>query len=237
MDKKPLVSVIIPTYKDHEGLNKALKSVVNQTYENLEIIVVNDYPEEDIENYIEIEDDRIKTIDVEYNRGGAGEGARNIGIENSNGKYLTFLDGDDELKPDTIEKQINKLKEKQGKDSEYKAVTVWGEARDPNGKKRTIKYPEKEGNIFKETLTHNNIVPPGPLLEKKILEETGKYDEDVRIGDWDLCIRIAKKYKIAVVKEPLYIYYPKTAEEMQGIYSWRYKSHKKMLEKYWEDIK
>ncbi|MFW6048523.1 MAG: glycosyltransferase family 2 protein, partial [Candidatus Natronoplasma sp.] len=76
--EKPLVSVIIPTYKREEKLKRAVKSVLNQTYENVEIIVINDDPETDINDLLQ-EAENLKLINHEVNKGGAG--ARNTGID------------------------------------------------------------------------------------------------------------------------------------------------------------
>ena len=108
------VSVIIPTYKrKKEMVNRAVESVLNQTYNNIEIILIDDNakPEhqsyrEEIENYVkEKNNDKIIYIQNKENLGGAL--ARNVGIEKATGDYITFLDDDDKYLPLKIEKQIN----------------------------------------------------------------------------------------------------------------------------------
>ncbi len=107
-----LVSVIIPTYKRNlDYVSNALQSVINQTYDNVEIIVVDDspsdYPFRDhIRTFVEsLKSDKIIYIRNEKNLGGSL--TRNVGINASHGEYITFLDDDDEYMPGKIEKQLN----------------------------------------------------------------------------------------------------------------------------------
>ena len=100
-----LVSVIIPYYKKYIG--DALKSVLKQIYNNLEILIIYDDPEKEDFEYIKnlnLSDKRIKLIINDKNVG-AGN-IRNIGIENSNGHFIAFLDADDEWKSNKIEEQL-----------------------------------------------------------------------------------------------------------------------------------
>jgi glycosyltransferase involved in cell wall biosynthesis len=101
------VSVILPVYKVEKYIASALQSVVNQTYQNLEILIVDDgSPDKSVEICQQFTDSRIKIIRQE-NRGLAG--ARNTGIRHAQGDYLAFLDGDDLWLPEKIEKHIEHL--------------------------------------------------------------------------------------------------------------------------------
>ena len=111
--KTPLVSVIIPTYKrDISFLSRAVNSILNQTYKNVEVIVIDDSPDTyekraEVAEYMKKlseTDSRIVYIMNIKNMGGSL--ARNIGIGKSTGQFITFLDDDDEYKPQKIEKQI-----------------------------------------------------------------------------------------------------------------------------------
>lgn len=110
-DKYPRVTVIIPTYKRTvEFLSRAVQSVINQTYPNVEIIVIDDSPSDyklrnSIKEYMDtIVNDNIKYFQNEKNMGGSL--ARNRGIELATGEYISFLDDDDEYMPEKIEKQV-----------------------------------------------------------------------------------------------------------------------------------
>jgi len=102
-----LVSVIIPYYKKKKYIGDALKSVLKQTYDNLEILIIYDDPDKEDLSHIKnlsLSDQRIKLIINDKNVG-AGK-SRNIGIENSNGHFIAFLDADDEWKSNKIEEQL-----------------------------------------------------------------------------------------------------------------------------------
>ena len=101
------ISVIIPTYNRGNLIGDSIKSVLNQTYENLEVIVVDDGSTDNTKEEIDkIEDERVKYIKLMKNSGGSN--ARNIGIQNANGKYISFQDSDDIYYPKKLEIQYKK---------------------------------------------------------------------------------------------------------------------------------
>lgn len=120
---KGMVSCIIPTYKRSDTLIRAVKSVINQSYKNLEIIIVDDNEPNDEYSLIvqerlkAISDERIRYIQQKKHINGAA--ARNVGINAARGEFIAFLDDDDEWLPSKIEKQINKLMSNQ----EYNGIT------------------------------------------------------------------------------------------------------------------
>lgn len=106
-----LVSVIIPTYNSEKYIEKTVNSALNQTYKNLEVIIVDDYSKDHTRTVIEKisqKDSRVRFIFPKKNQGAAV--ARNIGIQNANGKYIAFLDSDDLWIPKKIEKQLIVIK-------------------------------------------------------------------------------------------------------------------------------
>lgn len=111
--KTPLVSIIIPTYKrDVSFLSRAVNSVLNQTYKNIEVIVIDDSPDtyekrREVAEYMKnLADTEPRVIYIMNLQNVGGSFARNIGIDKSTGDFITFLDDDDEYKPQKIEKQI-----------------------------------------------------------------------------------------------------------------------------------
>lgn len=109
-----LISVVITTYGRISELKRAIESIINQTYQNLEIIIVDDNVDLEISRQLsliikEFKDNRLIYIKNEKNLGGAL--SRNVGIEKANGKYIAFLDDDDEYLPQKVEKQYNLFKE------------------------------------------------------------------------------------------------------------------------------
>ena len=107
-EKSPIVSVIIPTYNRVYLLGRAIRSVLTQTYQDFEIIVVDDGSTDNIEDVVtNFNDSRIKYIRHEKNKGGAV--ARNTGIKAARSKYSAFLDSDDEWLSDKLKQQIECL--------------------------------------------------------------------------------------------------------------------------------
>ena len=108
---KSLISIIIPVFNMEDKLNKCIQSVINQTYDNLEIILVNDGSKDNslkiCENYKNI-DNRIKLISINNN---GVSNARNIGIKNATGKYIGFVDSDDYIDNDMFETLYNNIKD------------------------------------------------------------------------------------------------------------------------------
>ncbi len=227
-----LVTVIIPTYKRHDKLNRSLRSVVNQTYDNLEIIVVNDCPNEIIDEHIEIKDERIKTINLNENRGGSG--ARNVGIENANGKYIAFLDDDDEYLPEKIEKQVEKIEELP---TNYGLVATGVNLIFENSKKICRESESKKGQLYQEQLRSNQVRTVTPLVKNNCFGKVGKFDESLEARqDYEMWLRILKKYKIAFVEEPLVNQYIGYEDRISRDPAARYKGSKRVFEKHKQDI-
>ncbi len=106
---EPLVSVIVPVYKVEKYINKCLDSILSQTYRNIEIILVDDGSPDrcpEICDEYARKDNRVKVI---HKENGGVSSARNRGIEESNGEYITFVDADDWIEPDMYEKMVKNL--------------------------------------------------------------------------------------------------------------------------------
>ena len=192
MTAEPLVSVIIPTYKRAVLVQRAIDSVRRQTYRNVEILVVDDESPDDTESVVKaIPDTRIKYIRHEKNKGLPA--VRNTGIRAAKGELIAFLDDDDEWREDKLEKQIRAIKD-------YDAVLCTGVS---NG------YPQrvhKNPKITLDDLKMGSFNPSALLAKAHVLREV-LFDENLKQGeDWDAFIRIAQRYSIGWVAEPLLIY-------------------------------
>ena len=107
-EKKPLVSVIIPTYNRKHVLTKAIQSVINQTYQSLELLIIDDGSTDGTEKAVkEFSDSRIRYFRYECNMGVAA--ARNVGVKEATGEYIAFLDSDDEWLEKKTAAQITAL--------------------------------------------------------------------------------------------------------------------------------
>ena len=206
--KNPTVSVIIPTYNRAHLVGRAIQSVLNQTYHDFELIIVDDGSTDNTEDIIkkfQEQDKRVKYIRHEKNRGGSA--ARNTGIKNAKGEYIAFQDSDDEWLPKKLKNQMEVFK-----DAPLEVGVVYtGFLRIENGKKNYIPSSwviKKEGNINKELLKGNFVTTQSIVAREKCFEKVGMFDENLpRLQDWELVIRLSKYYNFKCIDEPLLVSY------------------------------
>lgn len=202
-----LVSVIIPTYKRCDTLVRAIESVINQTYKNIEIIVVNDNTPNDefsLRLYDEIKkitDERLIFVEQEKHINGAA--ARNCGIKIAKGEYLAFLDDDDYWMPQKIEHHLAAF-EKLGDE--------WGVVaslcvRHKNGELVMAAPPYKDGYILHEIMQRTiGLSTIAVLIRRGALDDVGYFDENlIRHQDIQLFTCLAYKYKVYLLKEYLQV--------------------------------
>lgn len=185
-----LASVVITTYKRFDFAQNAIRSVLKQTYKPLEIIVVEDGTNCGVEEWI-IENDfnQIKYVRHKTNLGLPS--ARNTGLKHSAGKYIAFIDDDDEWEPNKIELQINYLLSKKSSKTIYYcgAKTI-----DTDNKILSINNPSLKGNIRDLIIKPGlKTIPSSWVLKRKELEEIGGFDTDLKTGiDHDFWMKLAK---------------------------------------------
>jgi len=196
----PLVSVIIAAFNTERYIDAALTSAINQDYENIEIIVVNDGSTDNTRKLLEHYLPKIAIID-QPNSGVAH--ARNAAIKYSSGTYIAFLDSDDIWEPTKISKQINQLGELNWA---YTDAAYIGE-KQTGLEKRSDLSKLYSGSIFQHLLTENFITTSSVLIKKELLLEFGCFDENMKVlEDWKLWLAIAKKHEISLVSEALVKY-------------------------------
>ena len=196
------ISVVIPSYNRKDFLKRSIDSAINQTKKPLEIIVVDDGSTDGTEAMIKSDYDFVKFI-KQKNKGVSA--ARNIGIKVSIGKWICFLDSDDEWKKDKLEKQINAMKSNPG----YKffhSNEIWiKNGLRINQKKKHKKYG---GDIFDKCLDMCRISPSSVMIDKTVFDEVGNFNEDLVVcEDYELWLRICDKYRVFFIDEPLIIKY------------------------------
>lgn len=210
---EPLVTAVITTYKRKpEVVKRALNSIIEQTYNNIEIFVINDCPEDkklvkELRKMI-VESSRNRRVNyiVVENNGGACK-ARNIAIERATGKYFACLDDDDEWLPEKIELQVQALEKQKGAAIAYCNAIL----RYVDQGKDVTRFVErqKEGDIYFEQIEKNNIGSCSfPMFRTDVLKEVGGFDINMpALQDWELYFRVLKKYKAVYVHKPVAIYY------------------------------
>ncbi|MDA3781123.1 MAG: glycosyltransferase [Bacteroidales bacterium] len=241
--KKPLVSVIIPTYSRPTKLKDAIESVLNQTYKQLEIVVVDDNSPNTVgrnetANLIsQFDDPRILYICHDINRG--ANAARNTGIKESSGEYIAFLDDDDRYVSAKIEEQINAitcttLNFDQGififtgairlGDPIY-PVSKWMNVSDDK-----LFYPEQNLIFSKNYIGSNSYI----MVDRQSLIAVGAFDYSLpSCQDWDLFIRLAiKGVKFVGVNMPLVEYYSHEEERITNDKTKKVQGHLTVLNKY-----
>lgn len=197
---KERVSVIVPTYNREKTIDRAIQSILKQTYTEYEIVIVDDGSTDHTEEIVgRMEDVRIRYVRLEKNQGAAH--ARNEGIHRSSCDYIAFLDSDDVWLPDKLELQMDKMIK-----SAENVGLVYCRMKRP-GENGVIcpayDWPEDvplEGNLFPLLLWRNIIGTPSMLVKRACLESVGGFRETLHcIEDWELILRIAKNWQIGFV--------------------------------------
>lgn len=204
----PLVSVIMPTYRRDETLQRAIGSVLGQTYRNLELVVVNDNGDDgrfapivrDIVDSFAKSDDRVRLLEPSAHKNGAF--ARNRGAEISSGELIAFLDDDDWWEPEKIERQVEAFA---GLSDEWGVVSC--RVRRYRGDKLISILPKHpDGHVYKDVMLIVSDFPTGTLMVRRSLfEEVGGFDEGlIRHQDLQLLIRLTYSKKLFQLDEPLH---------------------------------
>jgi len=211
---RPLVSVVMPYYNDDEHITETLQSCLDNTYSNIEIIIIDDCS--DIA--LKIEDLNIDTqkrlITTIRNSSNKGPGySRNLGIKMANGELIAFLDSDDLWMPEIVEKQVDVFH------SDPKVVWVYTDGyylinnkkvRKPNsayqgfnGRGFPIGYEVNQYHL----MGYNYMTFSSNMFKKDVLIGVGLFNEQLDVSeDWDLFARVAEKYPVHAINKPLMYY-------------------------------
>jgi glycosyltransferase involved in cell wall biosynthesis len=200
----PSVSVVIPTFNREHYIGRALESVLNQTYTDYEIIIVDDGSTdktgEIIRRYQETADN-IRYIRTTENKGASA--ARNTGIQEACGTYIAFQDSDDVWMPEKLEKQVKILSET-GPAVGLVYTGFWLVKGDTQQYIPHPSYKKREGYIANEILKGSFIGTPTILIKKECFEHMGLFDESLpQLQDWELMIRVSERYQFRFIDEPL----------------------------------
>ncbi len=205
-NNESLVSVIMACYNEEiEWINKSIQSILNQTYTNLEFIIICDNPKnielkEVLLNYGDL-DERVKLHFNENNLGLIE--SLNIGLKNCTGNYIARMDADDISHIDRIRKQIEYFEKNRNIQFVMSGVNIINELDEHIGKTKELKHK----NIYK-LLSYGNIsIHPTWMFKREILQKVHKYNEVKYVEDYDfLCRTILEGYKVGFISDYLLDY-------------------------------
>ncbi|MGB3535685.1 MAG: glycosyltransferase [Microcoleaceae cyanobacterium] len=198
-----LISIIIPVYNGEKTIQETILSVLNQTYKNIEIIIINDgSTDSTLEVISSIPNSNIKVFS--YPNTGVSA-SRNRGIAEAKGEYISFIDADDLWTPDKLETQFNALQENPQAAVAY-SWTDWinqsGEVIDHGG------HHQISGDVYAH-LFLGDFIEGGSnvLIRKSALDQVGVFDESVNFSeDWEMWLRLAARYQFVVVPRTQILY-------------------------------
>jgi glycosyltransferase involved in cell wall biosynthesis len=195
------VSVIVPAFNAEQYIEECINSVIAQTYQNIEIIVINDGSIDQTRHKVEqLHNDKIRLFNI--NNSGAA-GARNYGIEQAKGEWIAFLDADDIWLPEKLETQLQYCKGANWSHTDF-FYTGYVYEDKTLGSSLTKKYG---GNIFEALLQDNFVGTSDVIVKKAIVQKLGGFDPQYRyLEDWDLWLKIAADHEICYCDKPLSLY-------------------------------
>lgn len=196
-----LISIVIPTFNRPKELERSLKSVLQQTHSNFEVLVVNDGGNEnELLNLIDrLNDDRVKYLRNQRAKG--ANGARNTGVLNAKGNYITFLDDDDEWYTNKLKRNVQRL---EALDQSYGAV-ISGLVVFQNHYWKTKVY-DRESVTLKDILFYYFSIGSSSNLffRREVFDKVGLWDEDLqRQQDLELLVRVLGSVKCSYQSEAL----------------------------------
>ena len=214
------VAVLIPCYNREDFIGATLDSAINQTYPNIEIVVVDDGCTDNSRSILDSYGDRIRILEHPGRINKGQSASINLAIHGTESKYVAILDSDDLWVPQKIEKQVDVL----NRDADAGFVYVNGFAINERGEKLWELYPPDyvETNQPARVLLSCCVKSPSSwLFRRSILEAVGDFDESMRSAqDHDMLIRLAERTKFVYLKEPLF-YYRKHSDSQSGKYARR----------------
>jgi glycosyltransferase involved in cell wall biosynthesis len=210
MDSNDLISIIVPSYNRENTILRTLNSVINQTYKNIEILVVDDFSIDNtvpiIKSIMETEP-RLQLLINTENKG--ANYTRNRGIKRAKGKYFSLIDSDDEWYPETIEILWKKIITTSDKIGLVYPGTVF-----ITDKYQRNMFPKFRGNVFRDLMTKGTF-GGYPLIKQEVFDKVGLFDESeaLRFGgnqEYEMWIRISQHYEFESVNKILLKYYYQT---------------------------
>ena len=198
-----MVSIVLPTYNRKQILGQSITSVLAQTYKDFELIIIDDCSTDGTEEYIQqhFQDDRITYFRNEKNLGAAG--SRNQGILRAKGDYVAFIDSDTEWMPWKLEAQMDLFRQNPDLGMVYSSFVKISNQESHLFPPAHTEEKFLSGYIFPYLLQIPLVDTPTMLIPMWVLHETGMFNDNLFcLEDYELSLRIAKKYEVYMCKEP-----------------------------------
>ncbi|MDB2426101.1 glycosyltransferase family 2 protein [bacterium] len=229
----PQVNIVIPTFNRLKALQRAVLSVLNQSFTDWELTIVDDGSTDSTDRWVQdsLEPELKKKLHYIKSENFGVSHARNLGIKRSSSPLTAFLDSDDQWEPSKLSQQILYLKQ----NPQIKIVHTneqWIRNNKPVVQKK--EHAKSGGFIFNKCTQLCLIGPSTVVIHQDIFEEVGLFDESLTVcEDYDLWLRIAKKYEIGFLKEALTIKHGGHEDQLSFQYKamdyWRVKALKKHI--------
>jgi glycosyltransferase involved in cell wall biosynthesis len=214
MNKKPTVSVIIPAYNRAHLIGRAIKSVLNQAYQDFELIIIDDCSTDNTDEVVrefQKKDNRIIYLKHDQNKGGSA--ARNTGIKVSKSEYIAFLDSDDEWLPEKLEIQMEAILKQN-----VSMVTCFCNSYNDEGKLLNKYNKTYYGNPLYNHMLNNIAGTSLILVRKKDLNRVGCFENTPSQQDHILILKLLGiGVNIATVKKVLVKYHEHSDSRISGI--------------------
>ena len=198
--ERPLISIIVPVYNIEEYLPRCIESILNQTYQKLELILVDDGSKDSSGIICDEYAKKDQRVVVQHKENGGSSSARNVGIKLAKGEYLGFVDSDDFIEPDMYEKMVVALEE-----NACNIVQVARDEMDDKGKKLPdiCKMPEclttySSEEFLKELLMHKGDCSFCTKLLKRDLFLDNQFPQGVLNEDFHLLVRLLRQGETVV---------------------------------------
>ena len=202
------ISVIIPTYNRAEYLVKAVDSVLSQTYQDVEIIIIDDGSTDNTKEVLKKYTGKPQAIKYTYQNNAGAAAARNAGLKMAAGEYIAFLDSDDLWLPEKLEKQIKMME-----DNPYFDMIFCDMRQECDGKiiynsflREVSKFNYKREINLEDLLARNFIFTPTILIKKKCFADGLMFNQKLQINeDYNMWLRIAQKFRIGFLDDILVV--------------------------------
>lgn len=198
------VSVVVPTYNRATVLRRAIESVLDQTFQDFEVVIADDGSTDNTPSVVEsFSDERIHYLRFSENQG--ANAVRKAGIKATNGDYIAFLDSDDKWKPEKLERQVKKFNQLS---SDYGLVYTGIIQKDSDGNVTSKALPKHEGDVL-GNLTKGNFIGTfsSIMVRSVVMRNISLNIELPSWQDWHFYLNVAEDWKIAGISEYLVVKY------------------------------